>query len=220
MSLIIGILGRPNKMEREIISFSQAIVNVIYKYDGIPLGIIPNNGDVNKILNDNDIEKIYKMVDLCDGIILQGGKDYYDYDIKVIDYINNHNIPVLGICLGMQSLAASTGGKLGVVDLHKKEGNFAHFISLDNSSKLASIFNTKELMVNSRHAEKVVDVGQYKAVGWSDDGVIEAIEDSSKDFNIGVQWHPEDLVTFDNYSTLLFNAFFDSCQQYHQKKTK
>jgi putative glutamine amidotransferase len=83
---------------------------------------------------------------------------------------------------------------------------------------LGSLLEDHEFMVNSRHAERVVDTGKYKVVGWSNDDVIEAIEDPSKDFNIGVQWHPEDLISFDKYSVSLFEAFFNSCKLYHQKK--
>ena len=152
MSLIIGILGRPNKMEREIYSFSKAIVDVIIRYEAVPLGIMPSTINVNNKLSEKEKERLYELINLCDGIILQGGSDYYDYDMEAIKYINKKDIPLLGICLGMQSLAAATNGKIESDKLkdHKKPGlDYAHSVKINKDSKFYTIINKEVLNVNS-----------------------------------------------------------------------
>ena len=59
----IGIIGRQNK---DITTFNQEVINVIYKYNCIPVGIII---DPNK----NNLNDLKPLIDMCDGFILQGG---------------------------------------------------------------------------------------------------------------------------------------------------
>lgn len=219
MSLIIGILGRPNKMDdKKIYSFSRNVIDVIINYGAIPLGIIsPNlNLDVKVKLTNEERNKIYKIIDLCDGIILQGGKDFYNYDIEAIKYINEKDIPLLGICLGMQSMAKAAGGevKKHILTNHRQPGmNYVHDVKIEKKSQLYEILNKEVLKVNSRHEDIVVNVGSYEIVGYADDGVIEALELPDKKFNIGVQWHPEDLIKLEEDAKKLFNYFFKVCKQ-------
>jgi gamma-glutamyl-gamma-aminobutyrate hydrolase PuuD len=214
MSLIIGVLGRPGKTERDIIVYSKAVMDVIIRYDAIPLGIIPPKLDITEELDAKEKEKIFRMIDLCDGIILQGGKSYYPYDMVAIKYINEKDIPVLGICLGMQSLGAATGGRLGNVSNHRvPDQNYVHDVIVDKNSRFYMIVQQELLNVNSRHEEQLIDYGTYNVVGYSLDNVIEIIEDPKKRFNIGVQWHPEDLVDFDEVTKRLFDAFFEECSK-------
>jgi putative glutamine amidotransferase len=156
---------------------------------------------------------------MCDGIILQGGTDIYNYDLDAIKYIDKNNIPVLGICLGMQSLAVSKKGELDFIDNHKRgDITIAHNVNIDKFSKLYSIIKKEKIEVNSRHKEVVKNPGKYKVVGYDDENNIEALEDPNKDFCIGVQWHPEDLFFLNKETKYLFNAFIKSCFKYHNSK--
>lgn len=223
MNLIIGILGRPKMIDRESFVFSKAVSDVIIKYSSLPLGIIPPNLDVNLNLNKEEICNFYRLLDLCDGFILQGGDDTYDYDKIAINYLNKKDIPLLGICLGMQSLALASGGKLKEKALTNHFDNtkdYVHDVYINKESFFYKIIKKKKIKVNSRHFDMVTDAGEYNVSGLADDNVICALEHPLKQFSIGVQWHPESLVEFDKYAKKLFFSFFRACQRNKQINKK
>lgn len=196
--MYIGIIGRKND---DKITFNKEIIDVIKKYDFIPLGIIvdfENNGD-------NEFIKTKPLIDLCSGIILQGGSDYYDIDIIITKYLHKNNIPTLGICLGMQTMAMAFNGNMGDINNHKSDKLYVHSVDINKDSKLYDILKKDKIIVNSRHKSYIINT-DLKISGQAN--IIEAIEDNAKDFFIGVQWHPETLM--DENSILLFNNFFSS----------
>ena len=196
--MYIGIIGRKND---DKITFNKEIIDVIKKYDFIPLGIIvdfENNGD-------NEFIKTKPLIDLCSGIILQEGSDYYDIDIIITKYLHKNNIPTLGICLGMQTMAMAFNGNMGDINNHKSDKLYVHSVDINKDSKLYDILKKDKIIVNSRHKSYIINT-DLKVSGQAN--IIEAIEDNAKDFFIGVQWHPETLM--DENSILLFNNFFSS----------
>lgn len=218
MNLIIGVLGRPKTMERDITSFSKAVTDVIIKYGHIPLGIIAPVSDVNNIMPMEDIIKLHNIIDLCDGIILQGGSDYYQYDLETIKYIYEKNIPLLGICLGMQSIGVAFGASLAPIADHNHPGdNYVHPVKIEKQSSLYRIVHTDTIMVNSRHNEMIINPSDAKVIGTCD-GTIEAIEKEGTLFILGVQWHPEDMVSYDENSRKIFEALFSSCELHYKNK--
>ena len=196
--MYIGIIGRKNN---DKITFNKEIIAVIVKYGFNPLGIIVD------FENDSEKEfiKIKPLIDLCSGIILQGGSDYYDIDIVITKYLYKNNIPTLGICLGMQTMAMAFNGIMGEIDNHKSDKLYVHNVDIDKNSKLYVILKKDKIRVNSRHHSYIVKT-DLKISGQ--DNIIEAIEDNNKDFFIGVQWHPETLM--DENSILLFNYYFST----------
>jgi len=115
-------------------------------------------------------------------------------------------LPVLGICRGIQILAAATGGKLiqdiGTSPLiekpiikhsQKMPRNFAsHTVKLKAETLIQSIFSEDILEVNSFHHQAVAEPGPgFVVSALSPDGVIEAIESTEFKSVVGVQWHPE-----------------------------
>lgn len=88
---------------------------------------------------------------------------------------------------------------------HNKESEYVHEISIQTDSKLYEILREQKIKVNSRHGKCVPHTSLSK-VAYSEDGIIEAIEDKTKKFFIGVQWHPETLMK-DKYSNRLFEEF-------------
>lgn len=172
------------------------IVKSIKRNGGIPIGII--------------LEEDYKsLIDLCDGIIFQGGDSFEKYDLKALKYIYDNNIPVLGICLGMQLMGVLFDGNMVDISNHKKEKNYTHTIKIKRNTKLYNIFKSDIINVNSRH-KSAIESTKLSISAISNDGVIEAIEDSNKPFFIGVQWHPESM-TYDSNQNRLFKYFINIC---------
>ena len=146
-----------------------------------------------------------------DGIIFQGGDNYEDYEFSYLELAYKNNIPVLGICAGMQLMGEFFGGKLKEVDGHKKkEDKYAHRITINPVSKLYQIFKKEKIEVNSRHNFGVEGTGLL--ISATSDNVIEAIEDPDKSFFIGVQWHPELMFSYDNDQKRLFDYFIKVCR--------
>ena len=168
---IIGIVGR---YLNGIYKVNESLVNKIIKNGGIPILILPND----------NLDEILK---LCDGIVMPGGTTIYDYDEYICKYCMENDVPVLGICLGMQVMG-SINGTLKNISNHQGTN---HKIIIKKDSKLDKIL--KNNIVNSRHNECIDKTLDYDITAYSIDNVIEAIEHKSNRFNIGVQWHPEDM---------------------------
>lgn len=109
-------------------------------------------------------------------------------------------MPVLGICRGMQVMVVAHGGTLiqNVPDLetdtvHRdRPGTFVdHRATFAADSLAGSLLGSGPTVVNSSHHQSVESPGSLAISGWADDGTVEACEDPSADFCIGVQWHPE-----------------------------
>ena len=143
------------------------------------------------------------LLKLCDGFILPGG-DYETIDFLIIKYAYEFDLSLLGICMGMQSLGKYFNGNLELVDNHYSKSDY-HFVNIDSSSK---IFKIK---VNSRHKYKLSNT-DLKISAYSQDNVIEAIEVPNKKYIIGVQWHPESMISYDIVSKQLLDSFIESCK--------
>lgn len=201
----IGIISREEKhFKQNYKVFNEEIIRVINKYNSIPIGIIvdfENNSDI-------EFNKIKKIINFCDGIILQGGDDFYEIDKKIVKYLYEKNIPTLGICLGMQTMCMALGGEMDTLKNldHCKDDFYVHQININKESKLYDIVKDQEIIVNSRHKDYIKHTN-LSVGAISNDYVIEEVEDKNKKFFVGVQWHPE-TIFFDKNSILLFNDFF------------
>ena len=126
------------------------------------------------------------------------------FEEKIFRYSQFHQLPVLGICRGLQLVNVLLGGKL-IEDIdeanlvHKKDGDIdkQHLVTIEKNSLLAGITGAQTASVNSAHHQAV----QPDALGsnlmvsaWSDDSMVEALEfknKTGKAFMLCVQWHPE-----------------------------
>ena len=228
MKPIIGIVGRPNFPDEN----SSMIVVVDYyrkaiiENGGIPLMILPpqlieyNNSKPSEVMKLSEDEKLSlkRQLQLCDGILMPGGYKVFEHDFLILEYAINNDIPILGICLGMQIMSnykeeyyneKNDNVKVNHYDL---DNEYSHVVKLDKNSKLYSIFEHEEIKVNSLHNYHVVKAGKYKVVGLSEDGLIEALEYPQNKFNIGVQWHPERLKN-DELQNKLFESFIESSKK-------
>ncbi len=125
-------------------------------------------------------------------------------------------LPILGICRGVQTLAVALGGSvhqdiyaaLGDAllnhDQSEERGVATHWVALEEGSRLAGIFGTDKLFVNTFHHQAVNRVPQgFRVAALSPDGVIEAIEAVDGSPVIGVQWHPETFILKENNECML-----------------
>jgi putative glutamine amidotransferase len=191
-----------------------------------------------------DVTLLEDLRGRLDGLLLTGGGDvdprHYDEACHpkteqpdaVRDQIElaltrdalRQEIPILGICRGMQLFNIARGGTLiqdipsqvgSVVD-HDPGGNrsaFAmHSIAIEADSRLARIMGTTSHTVNSYHHQAVARPGAgVRVVARAEDGVAEAIEVDDHAFALAVQFHPERLFERDTQLAGLFAAFVEAC---------
>jgi putative glutamine amidotransferase len=109
------------------------------------------------------------------------------------------DLPVLAVCRGMQLLTVAHGGRLHqhLPDVVGHEGHRpalgvvgTHPVRYAPGSLIAEIMDG-DTEVNAYHHQGVADPGRLTPTAWAADGVIEAVEDPSRRFVLGVQWHPE-----------------------------
>ena len=202
---IIGIIGRKRKEKRSIFTFNGEIVKKIQEFHAIPLGILVDFEEDSS----QEFERILPILKKCDGFILQGGSEYYDIDILIVKYLHKKNIPTLGICLGMQTMAMAFGGIMSTIGKsHNKDFPYVHDIDIKEESKLYQIIEKTNIPVNSRHNAYIVSTNL--SINAESD-IIEGIEDTDKLFFIGTQWHPESLN--DENTNKLFTSFFEAVKK-------
>jgi putative glutamine amidotransferase len=119
--------------------------------------------------------------------------------------------PVLGICRGIQVINVALGGDL-LQDLpehdHYSTGESRqltpHHVRVADGSQTAAVLGASQVPVNSLHHQAVGRVAPgLRASGWSDDGVVEAVE-SPDGRLLAVQWHPEELIDGHAHSRRIF----------------
>ena len=181
-------------------------------------------GGTPVVIPSYDNEKaLVSLLDTLDGIVLSGGADIDpDYlgeepldrvsvnprrdsqELMLVRLAVDRQIPVLGICRGIQILAAALGGKLyqDIKTQHDREciehsqtiarGLPSHNVRLEKDSLLYSFFGKETVAVNSFHHQAVKEVpAGFRVTAVAPDGIIEGMESTSFRPILGVQWHPE-----------------------------
>ncbi len=177
----------------------------------------------------------------CDGLLLTGGGDVSPelyggvpgagrdradplrdaFELALLADATGRGLPVLAICHGMQLLNVAHGGSLLQQlpsPLAERHGTSAawtsHAVQLSGDSRLAGAVGREGLgACSSHHQQAVAELGGgLVAVGWSDDGVVEAIEDADARWIVGVQWHPEDTAARDAEQQRIFRAFVEEAR--------
>lgn len=226
MKPIIGIVGRVIERENDttIICCFEDIRKSVLRNGGNPIMILPsqnvNYDEVNPKLTEEEIEDLKQQIDLCDGIIMPGTTKLYYYDQVIYEYAFSKDIPILGICGGMQLIAINDRAEIEDKVLYNINSNIkhnqpdvdnVHKVTINEDSILYNIMSKSEICVNSRHNQAVNHVNKLKVSAISEDGLIEGIEYSDKKFVIGVQWHPENLSNKDIAENNIFKKFIEAC---------
>lgn len=149
-------------------------------------------------------------------------------DFMLVKLALKSDMPILGICYGMQLINVVLGGSLhqhipdikGCNKIHSQENqvdNPMHQVEIKDGSGLSKIFGSEAkvnhhtkgfgVVVNSFHHQAIKDLGKgLVAIATANDGIIEAIESKNHKFVLGVQWHPERMLE-DKKQLKLFEKF-------------
>jgi Predicted glutamine amidotransferases len=103
-------------------------------------------------------------------------------------------------------------GEPKIIDHNIDSEKYVHEVNIDKNSKLHEIVKKDKIKVNSRHKCMVINT-ELKVSATSPDEVVEAVEEPKKDFFIGVQWHPEDMISYDKVSKKIFEYFIEKCRE-------
>lgn len=247
MRPLVGIpcrAGVRGEAKRPVYHGNQAYVHAVESVGGVPI-LIPFM---------DDLASLHSLLPRLDGILLPGGIDVHphryneevDASIKEIDpqldtleltladWAWQNDVPLLGICRGLQVLNVSRGGTLyqdlaSQVPSDISHSNWAqprsaikHEITVVPGSRMDTILGEHVIAVNSLHHQAIKDVGQGLVVsGRADDGVIELVEAPERAFVLAVQSHPEEMYKEYSVWTRLFSAFVDACieRMSHQFET-
>ncbi|MFC9283458.1 gamma-glutamyl-gamma-aminobutyrate hydrolase family protein [Streptomyces collinus] len=174
------------------------------------------------------------VLDRLDGLLLPGGVDLAPHhygqarhpetdteqrlrdaaELLLLRGALDRDLPVLGVCRGLQLLAVVHGGSLhqhlpdvlGHTGHCPREGVFgAHEVEFAPDSVLGSVYG-RRARVNSHHHQGIADAGPLRVTARAGDGLVEGAEDPAHRFVVGVQWHPE--VSGDH---ALFARFVAAC---------
>lgn len=199
---------------------------------------------------------LVSILDTLDGLVLSGGADIDpDYlgeepldcisvnprrdaqELVLVRLAVERQIPILGICRGIQMLTAALGGKL-YQDIKTQHGRPciehsqtiarglpSHDVKIEKDSLLHSLMGTETLAVNSFHHQAVKEVPQgFRVTAMSEDGIIEGMESTTFRPILGIQWHPECFILeADRTMMPIFNwlteqaALFKRAKELHSK---
>jgi putative glutamine amidotransferase len=207
---------------------------------------ITDAGGACLLIHDAPDEDILALLEICDGLLITGGadldpRDYGDQphaklgaisprrdhlDRVAVRYaLDQPQMPMLGICRGIQSINVIAGGSLhqdvesSVTDAlkhrQKAPGWYGtHDIDVVAGSLLAEIVGEGALSVNSYHHQAVDAVAEgFGVVARSTDGVVEAIERSDAAWCLGLQFHPEIMADRDQTLMRIFTTFGEACAE-------
>ena len=194
--------------------------------EGYYRSVIEAGGTPVIIPPSDDAATMASMLDRVDALIFSGGGDINplylgeeplpqlssinavrdSQELLLARLASDRQMPILGICRGLQVMMAAFGGKL-YQDIYKeataslKHSQEAerhvptHTVAIAEGSKLEQIFGAERLAVNSFHHQAVREAAPgFSITALSLDGLIEAVESTTHKSMIGVQWHPECMI--------------------------
>ncbi|XAM00449.1 gamma-glutamyl-gamma-aminobutyrate hydrolase family protein [Phycisphaeraceae bacterium D3-23] len=184
------------------------------------------------LLLPHEVELAAQYVARCDALVLTGGADpvmeqfgcatdgrarrmdqrRQAFELALLHEVDQHrdravdpfgdDMPVLGICLGMQLMALHNGAALDQY-MPDSIGEDATRNHTDNARHTLTIEHTDSVLTHghapgvspgavvSSHRQRIADPGRLRVAARAEDGTIEAIDDPARRFYLGVQWHPE-----------------------------
>jgi gamma-glutamyl-gamma-aminobutyrate hydrolase PuuD len=187
-------------------------------------------------------DSIEETLSVLDGIVFSGGSDLdpelYDAErhpatdearevrdraeMALLSAALERDMPVLAVCRGSQVLNVARGGdliqhlpdELGHEKHKHTPGEFSdHDVTLEPDTRVGGILGDRA-PVKSHHHQGFGRIGKgLREAGWAEDGTVEALEDPSKRFAVGVLWHPEE-----GEDMALFEALVEQAAQYREER--
>lgn len=203
------------------------VAQAIFDNGGLPIGLLPSETKIalcednywQEQLSEQERQDLIDEINLCDGIILQGGNAADGYEAVVARYCYDLDIPLLAICAGQNNLARAMGGSTYDIPNPEKHWRpdleYAHDITVDPNSKFYQIVHTTKMPVNSRHIKAIKDCPGLGKVAFCDDGYPDVIEAPDKRFCFGVRFHPESLYRTDQRMNAIFQSFLVNCRNHN-----
>ena len=198
------------------LSLRETYVKSVRAAGGLPVLAAPVPGSAAALLS------------RVDGVILSGGDDpateafgapthpsakvihpdRQAFELELLSCLDDmREVPILGICLGMQLMGLHAGGAL---DQHLPDTLPTASDHWDGAiHRIQGLFGAGK--VSSHHRQALVDPGRFEVVARAHDGVIEAIADPNHTHRVGVQWHPE-RTDEPAMGALVFKRFLSACQ--------
>lgn len=237
------VVGLSVNIAEETSRLHEAYIRAVEDAGGVPV-LIPAT---------TDADTLHEIVDRLDGLILTGGADiageYFGektlegvvdvvpgrdaYDFLLLRLAADRQLPVLGICRGMQVINVAFRGSMwqdlpsqypGDVLAHNiltPREKPCHTVKMTAGTVLASVLGTAETQVNSRHHQAVKKIAPgFTVAAVSSDGVIEAIEGYPSRRILGVQWHPENMAAEGGSEEMkaLFHFFISEATVFRESK--
>jgi len=233
MRPLIGIPCRPltrAETGKPIYANNRAYVHAVESAGGLPV-LIPMIKDLNILT---------ALLSRLDGILLSGGIDVHpshygeevhpltqevdieldEFEITLASWAIQQDIPVLGVCRGMQLINVVLGGTLyqdidnqypdsiAHSQRHLPITHLAHHIIVEPGSRMEKILGHGAVWVNSHHHQAIKDPGKgVRITGRAPDGVPELLEVPDCRFVMAVQSHPEEIYSIEPAFKRLFSAF-------------
>lgn len=191
----------------------------------------------------SDKEELNQILHVCRGLLFTGGQDVEPsvygetvlaknveccperdaMELLLLELALKRDIPVLGICRGIQLFNAALGGTLyqdipaqrpsEIIHSQKPPYHLpAHEIKILRRSPLFCAIGKDRIGVNSYHHQAVKDLAPaLRCMAVSEDGLVEAVVKPDQRFFWAVQWHPEFSYVTDDNSRTIFRAFVTAC---------
>ena len=215
---------------------SNNYIKAIKDFGGIPRTLYPgvsedDYADLNGLLltGGPDIDPSYYGEETHETTDINPDRDRLE--LPLCERAVKEDLPVFGICRGIQIMNVAIGSSL-YQDIpsqfadrmtHKileNEDDSWHNIVIQQGSLLNEITSNRVVEVNSRHHQAIKVIGDgFTVTAQSKDGIIEAIEDRSKRFMLGVQYHPERMFKkpgskkLKEHAARLFEAFIEAASE-------
>jgi len=220
--------------QRPIYGNNRTYVHAVESAGGLPI-LIPML---------NDIAKLEDLLPRLDGILFSGGidiqpglygeqkhpaTDMFDpqldaFETALLNWALQEDIPILGVCRGMQLLNVVLGGTLyqDIADQYTTDLNhcqrdlprteLTHRVIIEQGSQTEQVLGTQQFSINSLHHQAIKMPGKgVRISGRAEDGLAELLEVPAHRFALGIQGHPEEIHSDVPACFNLFQGFVNAC---------